>query len=410
MKLYRIAARNIRRNRRRSVLSCAAIAAAVMGIVFFSSYLKGMWGDLEKNLITYYSGEIRVQHADYERYNYLNPLHLRIEGYRELIREIEAHEAVALLSPRIGFPAAVYRDEETYHAWGVGVDFDREREFQNLDAYLAEGRIPYEGRNEALLGIGLAKEIGVGTGDKITVMTTTMRRGTNAVTFLVTGLVRLPVQQLNGSWILAPLDRVQRLLRMGDSVSEILIKLKEGVSVEETARELEAGLGTEQTRELSIKTWQEGSTSYGFIKMAGMVYNFISLFFFVLASSVIVNTTMMVVFERVREIGTIGALGMTRGEIVRLFFLEALYLGVIGSGIGVALGIGITVPLSFTGIDLSSALQGVSFEVSNRIYPSINPGLTALAFIYSVAVAGLTSLIPSTRAARIEPVEALRSI
>jgi putative ABC transport system permease protein len=76
----------------------------------------------------------------------------------------------------------------------------------------------------------------------------------------------------------------------------------------------------------------------------------------------------------------------------------------------VALGIGITVPLSFTGIDLSSALQGVSFEVSNRIYPSINPGLTALAFIYSVAVAGLTSLIPSTRAARIEPVEALRSI
>jgi putative ABC transport system permease protein len=410
MKLYRIAARNIRRNRRRSVLSCAAIAAAVMGIVFFSSYLKGMRGDLEKNLITYYSGEIRVQHADYERYNYLNPLHLRIEGYRGLIREIESHEAVALLSPRIGFPAAVYRDEETYHAWGVGVDFDREREFQNLDVYLAEGRIPYEGRNEALLGIGLAKEIGVGTGDKITVMTTTMRRGTNAVTFLVTGLVRLPVQQLNGSWILAPLDRVQRLLRMGDSVSEILIKLKEGASVEETARELEAGLGTEQTRELSIKTWQEGNTSYGFLKMAGMVYNFISLFFFVLASSVIVNTTMMVVFERVREIGTIGALGMTRGEIVRLFFLEALYLGVIGSGIGVALGIGITVPLSFTGIDLSSALQGVSFEVSNRVYPSVNPGLTALAFIYSVAVAGLTSLIPSTRAARIEPVEALRSI
>ena len=410
MKLYRIAARNIRRNKRRSVLSCTAIAAAVMGIVFFSAYLKGMMGDLEKNIATYYTGEIRVQHADYERYDYLNPLHLRIEGYGELIQKIETHEAVALVSPRIGFPAAVYRDEETHHAWGVGVDFDMEREFQDLDAHLVEGRIPYEGRNEALLGIGLAKEIGVGTGDKVTIMTTTMRRGTNAVTFLVTGLVRLPVGELNGTWILAPLDRVQRLVRMGDSVSEILIKLEDGASAEKTARELEADLGTEQAKELAFRTWQEGSASYGFIKMSGMVYNFISLFFFVLASTVIVNTTMMVVFERVREIGTIGALGMTRGEIVRLFFLEALYLGVIGSGIGVALGIGITIPLTFTGIDLSSALQGVSFEVSNRIYPSVNPGLTVLAFVYSVAVAGLASLIPSGRAARIEPSEALRSI
>ncbi len=406
MKLYRIAARNIRRNRRRSVLSCAAIAAAVAGIVFFSGYLKGMQGDLTGNLKTYYTGEIRVQHADYERYSYLNPLHLRIEDYRELIGEIETHEAVALLSPRIGFPAAIYRGEETHQAWGMGVDFDMERSFQDLDAHLMEGRVPEKGRNEVLLGTGLAREIGVGTGDKITVMATTMRRGTNAVTFLVTGLVRLPVQQLNRSWILAPLDRVQRLVRMGDSVSEILIKLEDGASAEKTASELKADLAAE----LGFKTWQEGNTSYGFIKMAGMVYNFISLFFFVLASSVIVNTTMMVVFERVREIGTIGALGMTRGEIVRLFFLEALYLGVIGSGIGVVMGIGITVPLTFTGIDLSSALQGVSFEISNRIYPSVNPLLTALAFVYSVAIAGLTSLIPSGRAARIEPVEALRSI
>lgn len=407
MKLYRIAARNISRNRRRSVLSCTAVAIAVMGIVLFSGFLRGMQGNLEENLSTYFTGEVRVQHAEYERYGYLNPLHLRIEGYEKLLQKIESRGDVALVSPRIGFPAAVYRDEEMYQVRGMGVDFDREREFQDLDEYIIEGKVPEKGKNEALLGVTLAKEIGVGTGDKVTVMTTTMRRGTNAVTFLVTGLVRLPVQELNRMWILAPLDRVQRLVRMGDSVSEILIKLENGVTAEGVARELEAGLGAQ---ELSFRTWREGSTSYGFIKMAGMVYNFISIFFFLLASSVIVNTTMMVVFERVREIGTIGALGMTRGEIVRLFFLEALYLGVIGSSIGVALGVGLTVLLSFTGIDLSSAMQGVSFEVSNMIYPSVNPLLTALAFVYSSAVAGLTSLIPSGRAARIEPVEALRSL
>jgi len=407
MKLWRIAARNIGRNKKRSFLSLSAIAVAVMGIVFFSGYLKGMTGDLVRNVKTFYSGDIRVQHEDYERYGYLNPLHLRIEDFESVAAEIEQDESVALTSPRITFPAAVYREEETFKATGLGVDFGRETGFQNLEDYIVEGRMPGAGKNEALVGTGLAREIGVGTGDKVTVMTTTMRRGTNAVTFRITGVVRFPLQELNKTRILVPLDRAQRLLRMGPSVSEILVKLKEGANAAETAARLQEGLGEDV---LAFKTWDEGSVSYGYIKMATAVYNLSALFFFLLASSVIVNTTMMVVFERVREIGTIGALGMTRGQIVRLFLFEALYLGIIGSAAGAVLGIGIVVSLSITGIDLSNALQGVDMEISGRIYPALNPVLTIFAFFYSIGIAGLTSLIPSGRAARIEPVEALRSL
>ena len=137
---------------------------------------------------------------------------------------------------------------------------------------------------------------------------------------------------------------------------------------------------------------------------------FIALFFFILGTTVIINTTMMVIFERLHEIGTIAALGMKPGEIVRLFFLEAFYISVISAFIGVLLGSALTLVLSRTGVDLSQMLQGVDLEVSAVIHPRLSLRSTVFVFFYSVAVSSLASFLPSRRAARIRPVEALRSI
>ncbi len=409
MKLSNIAFRNITRNKKRSILSGLAIAIAAMSIVLLYSYIGGMKNDLENNLHTYYTGEIRIQHEEFEKYDYLNPLHLRIESYTDILNELDKIEDIKEISPRINFPTQIYRDEETYNAFVTGVDLMREIYYQPLEESLISGRLPEALENEILIGEELALELEVDLNDKISLWTMTMRRSSNLITYLITGIIKFPVQDYNKRIIMS-INRAQRLIKTDDSVLEIIMKLKDEVPGIETAQSLRTLLGEMGRDDLLVESIEEMNTTYSLIKTAEISYDFMALFFFILASSVIVSTTMMVIFERMREIGTIGAMGMTGPEIVRLFFLESFFISLIGSFAGVMLGILISIPLQIYGVDLSSAMQGVDFEISGIIKFQLDIKSTIFVFIYSFTVASLASLFPSMRASKIEPVEALRDI
>ena len=133
--------------------------------------------------------------------------------------------------------------------------------------------------------------------------------------------------------------------------------------------------------------------------------------FFLLASTVLVNTTMMVVFERTREIGTVGALGMKGREIVRMFFLEALALAADRRrSRGCSWAWRSPCPCQLLGIDMSSAMQGMSFEISDVVFarPRVAHHRADLPLRGGDLVPA--ALLPARRAARIQPVEALRAI
>ena len=188
MKLARIAFRNIRRNTRRSVLSASAAAVASMAVVMMFALIGGMKADMENNISRFYTGNIRIRHAEFDENENLNPIHLRITDYERLLSEIRRYPEVTAVSPRIPFPAAIYRDENTNRAMGIGIDFTLEEDFMGIERILYEGAVPEAGTNGTLIGAALAKELGVGIGDRFTVLATTMRRGSNAMTFTVTGL------------------------------------------------------------------------------------------------------------------------------------------------------------------------------------------------------------------------------
>jgi putative ABC transport system permease protein len=322
---------------------------------------------------------------------------------------------VAAISPRISFPGAVFRDESTFGLQGKGIDFTLEREYQDLSRILVSGKLPDQAEAEgrrvpAVIGNGVAERLDLGIGDSFTLLATTMSRGSNAMTFQVSGILDFPVSGLNNVTFLAPLPAVQRLLRMEEAVTEILVKSEEGYTPGQVAAALSRTVaGVEQRGELSVQPWTEIRTTYSFMEIARVTYSFIALFFFILGSTVIINTIMMTVFERKQEIGTLAALGMDRREVTRLFFYEAAIMSFLGSLLGVIVGSAVVLPLSQTGIDFTQAMQGVSMEVSDVIYPMLQLRTILGVLLVSTVVAAIASYLPVRGVARIEPVEALRS-
>jgi len=409
VKLYRIALRNIKRNKRRSILSGTAIVIAAFAIVFMFSLEGGMMQDMRNNIFHYVTGNIRIRNSDYTKYESLNPLNLRIKNYRSVIEKCRADSNVLAVSPRIRFYTSIYRNDKDYRGIGIGLDFNLEKDFQNFEENLIKGRLPAPGKREILLSSGLAKEMGVGAGDKITMLSRNMYKGMSEMTFKITGIVRFKVESFNKSFFYMPIDTAQRFLKMDNSVTEILLLLKDVSRLKETVsgiKKLLAGSG----QSLEVAPWTSIGTWYSIIRMADVTYQIMALIFFILGSTVIINTTMMVIYERMREIGIMSAMGMTGSEIVSLFFLESFFISLISAFTGVILGVGITLPLTVTGLDLSAYMKGINFDISMVLHPQLNVRSTVLVFFYAVAVSSFASFIPSRRAARIEPVEALRAL
>ncbi len=435
MKLTPIAIRNIWRNKRRTFLTMSAIAIAALVIVFMFSLIEGMKYDQVNTVIRFTTGHVRIRNAEYERNELLNPLQYNINNYKHVLEILRGLKQVDMLSPRISFGArfGVEKDkygvyEKEFDAMGLGVDFSTEVKFEDLDVYLTPGsRLP--GQNEILLTVGLAQDLAAGIGDRFDLFTAQTMGGVgfNSKNVRVSGIVQFPVANLNKNLFLMPIADVSTLLRMdtgGRSPAlEILIILKNPNDIQARAALIADTLnkaGVESMVEypdkpvprdyngLLVTPWTEASNWYTWLQLADISYNFIALFFFIMGTTVIINTTMMIIYERMREIGTVSAMGMSGGQIVRLFFMEAFFTSVIASGVGVLLGMALVTAIGK--IDLTQTFEGLDFNFANIITLRLNLKSTLFTFVYSVTVASLISLIPSSRASRIDPVEALRSV
>ncbi|AFG36280.1 ABC transporter permease [Spirochaeta africana] len=408
MRISAIAFRNIFRNGRRSLLSVIAIAVAAMAITFLFSLFEGISADIRTNAWNYETGQVRIRHTEYDRYEYLNPVHYVVEDYQQLITELRDYPGIAAVSPRIRVPSVHFRGERQIAAMGLGLDMTLEPEFQDLDSIVAAGRLPQPGSNEAIIGYRLAEELGVGIGDIVTFLTQTRQRGTNAYTVDVVGLANFPVGGLNQRVLVVPLDSAARYMRMHDAASEVLVKAEPSAQ-NDIAGRIDTLLGNLGRDELGAVHWTEVSGGYEYIRMANVVYRIIAAVFFLLAATVVISTTMMVIHERTREVGTLAALGMHDKQLVRLFFTEAAYLGAFGAALGVLIGIAIVIPLGTIGIDFGAAMDGVDMDMSSMLYPQLHWSSTIGVFVFSWVVT-MAATFPSTRrAAKLRPVEALRA-
>ncbi len=406
MKLAKIAFRNIKRNTKRSILSIISTALATFFIVFMFAYIEGIKLDMRNVSFNYDSGEIQIRSKKFD--DKIFSLDRAVDDYEAVMELISSEFPHLSMSPRLRFPSQVLKGDRTYVSFGIAVDFEKEKDFLDIDDKIIEGRIP-ENPREVLMGIGLAEELELKIGDKFTPITMTRKGASSGITFTVTGFAKFSTGAFTNKTFLSPLTDVPMILRMKGAVSGLLLKNVPNEDWDLECEKINRVLEENGYSEIEAVPWTEIGFGYAMLEMADISYTIMAIFFFALASTVIANTMLMVVFERRKEIGTITAMGMTSREVIRLFFLEALYLGILGAAVGVFIGIVGVLPLQIFGMDLSSFGSTVDFGISWMIYPQITLSSTLFVFLYSVFVASFISFFPSRSAAKVDPVVALRA-
>ncbi|MBI9101000.1 MAG: ABC transporter permease [Spirochaetales bacterium] len=418
MRLSTIAFRNLARNKKRTVLSISTIVLACILGIFMLALVTGMKTDMKRNILAYYTGAIQIRHRDYGKYDYLNPVHLYVENEKEVRRELLKIEGVSQALGRTTAGGKIYIDDtplddepgEEYIAVGMGINIDEEKNILDPGSLLIGGRLPLKGRRETIIGYKLAEKTGLGPGDKFSFMTATASRGVNAMTLEITGIVDFPMGSMNNTHFILPFDVMQDLMQMKGGAQEIIIMTEDPETAEIQLANIDKILSADSSLNyLDTALWKDQGDFYGMMGIAEITYNFMIIFFLLMGATVIINTTMMVIYERYREIGILGAMGMPPNDLVRLFFLESLFAGIISAVIGVSLGVIIILAAEKTGLDFSSAMGSMDMEVSNIIYPDLKAYHVILMTIYTIIISAMVTLIPCRKAATIEPVEAIRS-
>ena len=416
--LWNLARKNLSRSKLRTSVSIIAIAIAIIAAVFARGLINGMIESTIGNHINYKAGHIRVVDEEYKLKESLLSLNYPVDGFNgegittitEKLKEVEGVEQIV---PRLKFAAVVSQEDELVRMMGWGVDPAEEIKFTNIDKSITEGRMVELGNREMVMGAGLLKELKRGVGDKVTILYTTPFGSFKGSTFEIVGEIQSSLPMINDSIFYLPLDQAQRILEMPDQVTELLIitpDYRKSASILPALNELFTR--EDKIGKYFLQLWNRDYFLVGYFEMARKIYNFIYIFIIILACFVLVNTLIMIINERTREIGMMTALGLKSREILYLFTIEGAIIGILGSAIGAVLGGMLTRVISVIGIDYSALMEGMSEDLMFEpiFYPIFSLENIIFCFILGVVIVTIACIIPARKAAKLEATEALRQI
>jgi putative ABC transport system permease protein len=292
---------------------------------------------------------------------------------------------------------------------GIAGDPATERQLLMLDRSLLPGSAYFDAPGTAIVGERLAATLGLRVGDTLKVVTEKADRGLGFKKFRIAGLFKTGVEAFDGATFQVGLDDGRDLLGLGNGASQILVMLKDYRESDRAARLIDAALTAAGFPSLSVKSWTSQGDVAQEISLLGSIYFWIWIVVAFLGAFIIANVMMMVVLERRHEIGILKSMGMSRIRVLGLFLAEGTMLGVIGAAAGVILGTALNAWLGVRGMDFSKNLSALSMPLDTVIRPVVNLGRTAAIFALGVAASAVVALLPARSAARMDPVDTIRS-
>jgi len=401
----RLAWRNLWRNHRRTLIMLAAVVVGAWAMIFMTALMRGMVDEMVKDGIRTLPGHVQVHQPSYRDDPSVANSIAPPEG--ALLEALGRPEVVAWAT-RVKVPAVVSSERGTRGVVLVGIDPARERDLSFVAGDMAEGRFLESPDDEGLIvGRKLLERLETGLGKRVVVMSQDRENEIADRGFRVVGVYHARLEAQEEGFVFAGRATVQRLLHVGDQVSEIAVLGPDYRNVDGLRGRIAAAAGPG----LAVEAWPTLDPYLGSMlgMMDGFVLVWIVVVFLALAFG-LVNTLVMAVFERVREIGLMLALGMTPGGIRSQILAESTLLLFLGLVLGDGLAWATIRPLA-GGIDVSIVGQGMEmFGSAAVLYPALRWQDVVLANVVVLLLGFIASLSPAVRASRYDPVEAITKV
>jgi putative ABC transport system permease protein len=410
--LFKIAVRNLFRYKRRTLLTVSLIAIGVifvLGYISISGSFKNMMiGQITDSMI----GHLQVHRKGYVASIENLPLNMNLkpQAVKKLESILSQQSEVEAYSPRIKFGGMFSTFVETTNIRLNGVYPEKEfRTIPLLPSRIAEGQKTLN-KGEILIPELLARGMKAKLGDMIVIVATNQDGSVNGKQFKVAGILESATGP-GGRDGYVHIEDAMEVLRMGEmEISEVAIRIKDFGKVETFTQKLDGLLSGEVNKQgkptFEVHSWEQLSPFYNIARMIDMMTVFIQLMLIAVVLISIMNVMIMAVYERIREIGTIAAIGTLPTKILSMFVMEGLCLGIIGAVIGNIIGLAIIFILNVSG--------WVTFDFGRQkdlvLSPTLDPMNMLVISAIVIFVSVLASLQPAFKASRMEPIKALRHV
>ncbi|MCB9555016.1 MAG: ABC transporter permease [Deltaproteobacteria bacterium] len=368
------------------------------------------------------SGHVAIQAEGYQQHRSLDYL---LSGSRRLLAQLRQLSGVRRAIPRLEAAGLVRAGESSAAIAVVGVDPSEEQAVAGLarKSYRRRGRYlsaDVRGNRPAdiYIGSGLAQTLQVGVGDRVVLTVSPLDdRANSSAAFVVCGIFRTGVTELDSFLVQLPLSAAQQLLSVGDGLTQIAVLLEDGDSARATAARWQARFaaqhGTAMRRE--ILPWQVTHAElYDGLKLDKNFNYLIAGIIFLIIAIGIFNTIQMSVVERTRQFGVMMALGTAPRRMFALVVAEATLIAIVGAIVGLAIGLALHGLMVRYGIDIETMSGGVdSYEfggvaLTGTLHSRLPVPIVALWAAIIVAITLLSGIYPALRATRLRPVSAMR--
>jgi len=404
--LWRLALRNIWRNKRRTALTVSAMVVSSSLLILALGIFSGMIADMLASATEQYYGHLVVSEADYQVDRDLFENFTPDPG---LMAEVAATKGVTGISPRLRTFGLVSHDLSSRPAEILGVEPAAEQGVTRLQEKLVAGTYladtPGDG---ALLGRGLAERLGVAPGDELVFVTPAADGSIGNDLFRVAGVFATGDSRLDNGLVLVGLATLQRLTVLPGRVHELAVALSDPMAAGVTAAVLNGRLGAG----LKATEWGKLLPEMQEAIAASDVSRLIIVIILYFATGLgILNTFFMSVLERTREFGILMALGMRPWRVRAMVLIETLAMGGVSLTLGLALGLALSLYMALVGIDLSETITPITYAggtIPPRLRVVLEPGNFFIPSVLLLAVSLLAGFLPANRAAGLDPVAAIR--